>query len=338
MVSHPSERKGQMTLFNRQFFTNRGMPTLSLQGSVCVPLFLFIFVLSQLIATPLYAQDLKNRTEEMYPFGTVIISAESLPNKVYESQKDKILIEVIFVEKGTTNVFINSVGTGYVTETPGVVITVRHLLDRSLIDAENIKNNKIKSNPNFDYAYVFRGTIITNTAWIRFPLFLTAIGEKGTLKDIMALKADPRIMENARAVGDIFNPNPYSILMRTSKFADAKIGEKVYISGFAPGTAEYLNENDEPIPVYLDLINYTFPAEVTALLPEMPGNKTGVKTIYRLAYRLNDGAEPGFSGGKVINKEGEIIGMTMAVSHEKTFIYILSSKDTKDFLKNNKLK
>ena len=129
-----------MALLYRTLYLNRGMPTLSLQGSVCVPLFLFIFVLSQLTATSLYAQDLKNRTEEMYPFGTVIISSESLPDKVYESQKDKIMVSVLFVEKGTNNVFINSVGTGFVPEkNPGVIVTVRHLLDKSLIDAENIK-------------------------------------------------------------------------------------------------------------------------------------------------------------------------------------------------------
>ena len=78
-----------MTLFLSK---NRDMPTLSLKGSVCVPLFLFVLALSQLITAPLFAQDLRNRTEEMYPFGKIIISSESLPDKVYEAQKNKILI------------------------------------------------------------------------------------------------------------------------------------------------------------------------------------------------------------------------------------------------------
>lgn len=332
---------------------NRGMPTLSLQvkpsvealggtpliarwawGGVCVPLFLFIFVLSQLIASPLFAQDLRNRTDEMYPFGTVIISSESLPDKVYEAQDDKFMISVMFVEKGTTNVFFNYSGTGFTTERPGIVLTARHLLDWSLIDAENFKKERIKTNPKFDFEFVFIGTIITDRAWVRFPLSLAAIGEKGTLMDMMALRVDPQTMEKARMVGDVFNPNPYSMLMRTSKFADAKVGNKVYVSGFAPGTAEYLDKYDESVSVYMDLINHTFVAEVEALLPEMPGYKTGVKTI----YRLRNHAESGFSGGKVMNEDGNVIGITIALSHDKNFIYAISSKDIKDFLRDNKLR
>lgn len=151
---------------------------------------------------------------------------------------------------------------------------------------------------------------------------------------MMALRVDPQTMEKARTIGDAFNPNPYSMLMRTSKFANADLGEKVYISGFAPTTAEYLDKNNKSVHVYMDLINHTFVAEVEVPLPEMPGQKTEVKTI----YRLRNHAESGFSGGKVMNKDGEVIGMTIALSHEKNFIYVISSKDLKDFLKDNKLK
>lgn len=280
------------------------------------------------------AQNLKNRTEEMYPFGTVIISKESLPDKVYEAQKNKILISVVFFEKETSNTIISSVGTGFVTENSGIIVTARHLLDGLMVSMEKMKNEKIKSNPKFDYGYMFIGTIITDTAWIRFPLSLAAIGEKGTLKDIMALRVDTITMERARAIGDALDSNPFSVLTKTSKFADADIGEKVYISGFAPGVTEYFNKNNEVVPVYLDLINHTFIAETEALLPEIPGNKTGVKII----YRLYDSAEPGFSGGKVVNKDGNVIGMTIAASRERNFIYAISSKDIRAFLKDNKLK
>jgi hypothetical protein len=299
-----------------------------------VSLFLFTFVLSQLVATPLFAQDLRNRTEEMYPFGTVIISSESLPDKVYEAQKDKIMVSAIFIEKETNKVFINSVGTGFITKSPGIVVTARHVFDQSLVDAESIKSEKIKSNPQFDYTYEFKGTIITDRAWVKFSLYLVAIGEKGTFKDIMILRADPRTMEKAMASGDLFNPNPYSILMRTSKFADAKVGDKVYISGFAPGVTEYFDKDNKVVPVYMDLVNHTFIAEVEALLPEMPGNKTEVKTI----YRLRNGAEQGFSGGKVLNDKGQVIGMTIAMSREKNFVYAISSDDIEQLLKDNKLK
>lgn len=280
------------------------------------------------------AQDLKNRTEEMYPFGTVIISSESLPDKVYESQKNKIVISAIFIEKGTKNIIINSVDTGFVTETPGVIITARHLFDGPLVDVEKIKSEKIKSNPKFDFEYIFMGTIITDKAWINFPLSLVAVGEKGTFKDMMVLRTDIQTMQRAQIAGDVLNPNPYSILIKTSKFADADVGDRVYISGFAPVVAEYLDKNNKLTPVYVDMINRTFPAEVAEKIENMPVNKAGVK----LLYKLHDSAEPGFSGGKVINSQGQIIGMTISATKSQNIIYSISSKDMKQFLKDNKLK
>jgi len=55
-------------------------------------------------------------------------------------------------------------------------------------------------------------------------------------------------------------------------------------------------------------------------------------------YRLRDSAEPGFSGGKVMNDQGQVIGMTIAVSISKNFVFVISSKDIKEFLKDNGLK
>ena len=297
-------------------------------------LFVFLFASLQLITTPLFAQDLKNRTEEMYPFGTVIIAKEPLPDKVYQAQKNKIIVSVIFLEKGTSNAITSSVGTGFVTESPGVIVTARHLLNEALPEMEKIKAERIKSNPKFDYEYMFMGTIITNTAWINFPLYLVAVGEKGTLKDIMVLRIDVATIQRAQIAGDIFNPNPYGMLLKTSKFADSKLGEEVYISGFAPVTTEYLDKNNQPVSVYMDLINFTFPAEVTAPISDMPGNRAGIKKFYRLL----DSAEPGFSGGKVINNDGYVTGMTIAMSIARNFVYVISSQDIKQFLKDNKIK
>mgnify|MGYP001610987809 CR=1 FL=1 len=55
-----------------------------------------------------------------------------------------------------------------------------------------------------------------------------------------------------------------------------------------------------------------------------------------MLYELRDSAEPGFSGGKVINNQGQTVGMTIAMT--KNFVYAISSKDIKQFLKDNKLK
>lgn len=328
-----------MTLFIR----NRGMPTLSLEaksrtelssgawGRVCVPLFLFILVLSQIITSPLFAQDLHNRTEDMFHLGRVIITKEPLSDKVFQAQKSKVLISVIFVEKGTEKTINNSLGTGFLSKIPGVIITARHLLDTALVDMERMKNNIIKSNPKFDYDYVLMGTIITSSEWINFPLSLIAIGERSTFKDIMVLKIDTQTMQKA---GEISILNPYKILTKTLKFANANIGDEVYISGFAPVVSEYLDKNGGKIPVYVDLINHTFPAEVEVPIFDMPVNRAGIEKI----YRLRDGAEPGFSGGMVLNNNGEVIGMTIATSISKNFVYAISSKDIEQFLKDHKIK
>lgn len=303
------------------------------RNRICVPLPLLLFVILQLISTPLFAQD-KNRTEEMYHFGKVIISNLSLPDEVYDAQKHKVIVSVVFFEKGTLNTIVSSLGTGYVSETSGIIVTARHVLNETLVEAEKIKTERIKSNSRFDYEYVFMGTIITDRAWIDFPLSLVAVGDLGTFKDIMVLRTDIATIQRAQIAGDVLNPNPYNILMKTSKFADADVGEKVYISGFAPIVVEYPDKNNRLVPTYADMLNYTFPAEVTAKIENMPINKAGVK----LLYRLRDSAEPGFSGGKVMNSDGEVVGMTIAMTISKNFVYVISSKDIKQFLKDNKLK
>ena len=330
----------------------RGMPNLCLQvkpsakargeisfiarltwDRVCVLLFLFFLVPSQLFTTSLFAQDLRNRTEEMHHLGTVIISSESLPDKVYQAQKNKFIISVIFFEKDTDKIITSSVGTGFISHRPGVVITARHLLVEAIREVNAIKTERIKSNPKFDYSYAFMGTIITSDQWLNFPLFLVATGEVGTMKDIMALRADVVTMEQARNLGELVIQNPLRMLLKTTEFADAKLGEKVYITGFAPIETEYTDKNNKTSSVYIDFINYTFSAEVELLIYDMPVNRAGVRTL----YRLRDSAEPGFSGGKVINGQGQVVGMTMASSPSRNFIYAISSKDIKAFLKDNKL-
>ncbi len=311
---------------------NGDMPTLSLRGSVCVPLFLFICVILQLIVAPLFAQDIRNRTDDMYHLGRMIIASESLPDRVYDAQKYKFFISVLFFEKGTDNVLTSGVGTGFTSEIPGIILTARHILSESLPEADKIKAEKVKTNPRFDYTYSFMGTIMTSDRWMNFPLTLVAMGEDGTFKDMMALRVDIQTMVQARTMGDMINPNPLNMLMRTFEFADANLGEKVYMTGFAPVVAELKNKNSTS--VYVDMINFTFPAEITAKIEDMPLNRAGIK----LMYRLRDGAEPGFSGGMVVNARGQVIGMTVAISTSKNFVYAISSKDLKDFLKDNKVR
>lgn len=303
------------------------------KGSIYLPLFLFLFVSLQLTATPIFAQD-RNRTDEMYNLGRVIISSEPLPDRVYEAQKNKFVISILFLEKGTSNVITTSLGTGFIVDRPGIVLTARHLLIDSVQAMDAMKAEKIKTNPRFDYDYIFMGTIITPTAWVNFPLFLIAVGENGTMKDMIALRADVQTMERAHQSGNIANPNPFSILMRTFEFADANVGEKVYITGFAPVVTEFPNKNKSTANAYLDMINFTFSAEIIAKIENMPVNQAGVKLI----YRLKDSAEPGFSGGLTLNVRGQVVGITVSMTTSRNFIYAISSKDIKDFLKDNHLR
>lgn len=329
------------------FRKSRGMPTLSLKasvpyrrsasgawGRVCVLLFLFICVILQLTPTPLFAQDTRNRTSDMYHLGRIITSSESLPDRVYDAQKYKFFISVLYLEKGTDNVITSGTGSGFTSNIPGIILTARHVVSESIPEADKIKTEMMKTNPRFDYTYSFMGTIMTSERWVNFPLTLAATGEEGTFKDILALRVNMQTMLQARVAGDVINSNPLNILMRPSEFADANVGDKVYISGFAPVVAGFKDKNKNPISVYVDLINFTFPAEVTAKIEDMPINKAGVK----LLYRLRDGAEPGFSGGMVVNARGQVIGMTVAISSSKNFVYAISSKDIKDFLKDNRLR
>ncbi len=310
-------------------FKNRDTPTLSLKGKII----LLLFVLLQFVNVPLLAQELKNRTEEMCSIGTVIISSESLPDKVYESQKNKILVSVIFFEKGTKKIMASGFGTGFVPDKPGIIITAKHLIEGPLKIAESIKTERIKTKPTFDFIYVFVGTIITPTQWLDFPLYPVILGEDGTMEDVMILKPDMLTMERAKNNSELFVQNPLRMLMITSQFADAKLGEKVFVSGFSPISGEYLDKDEKIIPVQTDLINYTFSSEVGALIYDMPINQAGIKKLYRLITT----AEPGFSGGKVVNSKGQIIGMTIASSLSKNFTYALSSVDLKNFLKRKPL-
>ena len=305
-----------------------------LQSKGYLPLVLFILGLLQLITAPLFAQDLRNRTDEMYHLGMVIIAKEPLPDRVYDEQKYKFVVSVLFLEKGTDNVLTTGVGTGFTSKLPGIILTARHVLSESTHEIERIKAERIKTNPRFDYTYMFMGTIITPDRWLNFPLTLAAVGEDGTFKDIMALRVDIQTMIQARIEGSFINPNPLNMLTHPFEFVDAKVGDQVYISGFAPVVIEYRDKNNKLVPVYVDLINRTFPAEVIEKIEDMPVNRVGVK----LLYKLSDSAEPGFSGGMVLNQKGQIIGMTIAMSSSKNFIFAISSKDLKDFIKDNHIR
>jgi len=263
----------------------------------------------------------------------VVISSENLPEEVYRTQKNKVVVTIVFTEKGTQNEIVTSMGSGFVGPKAGLIFTARHLLTQGLTEAEEIKSKKIKNNPNFDYEYDFMGTMITEETWTNFPLFIVATGKIDTYQDIILLRTDSETIQKARDIKNFSITNPHRILLNISRFADAKLGEKVYVSGFSPLVGEYLDRTNKLTYIFMDLINYTFSAEITAQISDMSVNRKGVKML----YRLNNSAEPGFSGGMVLNTGGEVIGMSIAMSQSKNFVYAISSKDLREFLKTNKI-
>src|SRR3989344_6310279 len=283
-------------------------------------------IITLFLCQPAYSQNSHNRTEHVYGNDTVI-SDEPLPDKVYQAHKNNLMIVINFYaqeenKKEKIGLFA-SLGNGSFVK-PGIIITARHILTEALKQFELTKSEHSKSGIIASYSYEIFGVIISEDPQVvTLPLNLRAYENTGSERDLMALEVPPEIMRKAFEIS-VINPNdPSRILLATAKFADAKLANlksntnDVYIVGTI--YSDY------------DMLHYIFQAQVGAVLENMAANRRGLKKHYRLIGH----AEPGYSGGPVLNKDGELIGITILSTDGRNFIYAVSSKDVKDFLKDN---
>lgn len=284
-----------------------------------------LFLLCTLLYPPdVSAQNLNGRSERMVGLGQVIIADAPLPEKVFQAQKHKIIVQVTLIDKNNPTFRQSSMGTGSIIGS-GTILTNRHVLD----EAKTVMGGR-------EYISVFSGIILAETNLITIPLNLVGVGEVGTFKDFMVFQVGVEIMQRASQPNTPMEPNPYRILINDEMglVDEIKVGAKVYLTGYSPVFGELKDANGRASAVYIDFINYTFPAEVVAKIEEMPMNRVG--RLKRL-YRLKDGAEPGFSGGMVFDERGRLVGITVSLSPAQNFVYVLSAEDIKDFLRDNRV-
>lgn len=309
-------------------FYHRARISRQKQARYRVGVFLFLFVILQLIdVSHVLAQ--KNRTETIFPFGEVLISNCDLPDKVYEQQRNKVMVIVEFT--GTENIYSHtSFGTGEVA-LPGVIVTNRHVLlggiNQLITYGYGYELDKDGFPQGIGYSYKFYGLIRNEFGVYEFPLALKEMEKLDSERDIMALEIDinTRIVAGS---GDNMTdqygssiPNPYKMLIQPLKFTEnIAIADPVYVSGFTGDG-------------FIDTIDFTFCNQLSALIEDMPINKAGVKRYYRVYGE----AEYGFSGGPAFNKDGEVIGISTKFGGDN-FLDVLSSKDIKEFLKDYKIK
>lgn len=280
-------------------------------------------IMTLFLCGSVHSQDLHNRTERVYGNDT-IIADEPLPDRVYRNHDNDIMVIVNFYmqEKGKKKIgLFHSMGNGSVV-IPGIIISARHVLTMALEELETMKNQHREAGIVANYSYEIMGIIISEDPELfTFPLNLRAYEDTGSERDLMALEVPPEIMKRAFETSFVDQNHPTKILLTTVKFANAKRGDKVYIVGTI--------YND------FDILHYVFKAEVGAVLENMPANRRGLKRH----YRLRGHAEPGFSGGPVLNEDGELTGVTIISTNGMNFIYeVSSSEDVKDFLKDNNIK
>ncbi len=113
--------------------------------------------------------------------------------------------------------------------------------------------------------------------------------------------------------------------IQTTKFQlNVALGEEVYMDGIAPVSSTHNKE------LFIDMIDTLFIGKLEATIENVPPNPFRLTKL----YRIKGSVEPGFSGGPVYNKEGEVIGMTAYMSFMLNFTYAISAEDLQKFISN----
>ena len=201
---------------------------------------------------------------------------------------------------------------------PDIVISARHVLIDPIWDM----SRQIGLPPTLDndlpkskhYSYYLYGTNYAIRPPENFYLQLISMGALGKHQDYMAL----------RVYG--YNRSIKPLTLRDN----VKLEDQVFISGYVPIFSFYPNPLGRYVKVQSNLINKIFKGKLSKIIDDLPINKVGSITQYEIEINC----EFGYSGGPVLNLEGEVIGMT--IEKLGNFVQAVSAKDIIHFAKSIK--
>ena len=241
------------------------------------------------------------------------ISDEPLPAKVLEAQKNKIRIVGQFFIPGHPFAPNNVYGTGFVVnyKSKKVILTARHVLISPIIEhgiGFKLNDGGIPETQFYQYRYfgVISNDGIVSTVYLR-PV---AMGELGKQEDYIAFSP-----ESSVKIGSV------SLVNR-----NANINDVVYATGFSPSISQIPTRRGGYQSIQADIVDFTFKSKIVAKIDHLAINNAGLK----LQYRIRGNLEAGFSGGPVLNTNGEVIGMSIEML--RNFYYAISSDDLTNFL------
>ena len=270
---------------------------------------LVIFILSA------FAQSVRAQNKQTLPStGEVLVAEQPLPSKVYAAQQNVVqLVAKFYLKSDPTAYPVVYYGSGFVEEGSGLVVTARHLLVESLINIDKslyVDNNGIFQSVAYDSK--FFAVIETPAGINEFPLTAVAMDPLGTYADAMFLKSNRKL------------PVQSLKLVHT-----ASVGDIVYASGFVTSFSHYHDADGIAQPVE-NRIKFNFRNTIIDIREDSELRSAGMARMYILV----DHAQGGFSGGPLLNTQGQVLGITIEV--QGAFTFVLSSRDIANLISSVK--
>ena len=236
-----------------------------------------------------------------------------IPPKVIEASKKKLRIGVEFFDSSSLkNLMLSRTngGTGFcISDSNGdkIFLMAKHIIFDGVMRTEPLPDSTVNVSPSgviFFGTYTYKVYAFYNNRV--YNLSQIGIGKANTEQDFLAFRI---IGEDKEIPTFRFQQN-------------STLGEEVYMDGFS------LIKSMRNREIIIDIIDTPFEGKLNAVIENIPFNKSRLEKLYRITGK----AEPGFSGGPVYNKDGEVMGMTTATSSMLNFVYATSAKDLQQFV------